>query len=124
MIEDKLKRFVITHIPIRIWRAYLILRNKDAYLRTELDIWEKFYPKGRQVVDIGATRESVEFFKKHGAKTIYTIGDFYGNHVSNGCIKIDIEGSERGMIIETHYANPKLVLLHEYENGVKLWRLD
>ena len=123
MIEDRLKRFVITHIPIRIWRAYLILRNKDNYAQ-ELGIWEKYYPKGDYIVDIGATKESVDFFREHGAKRVYKIGDFYGFHVSNGGIKIDIEGSERGMIIETHYANPKLVLLHEYENGVKLWRLD
>jgi hypothetical protein len=92
----------------------------------EQEIWEKFYPqaKGKYVLDVGADPVSVRFFYSKGAKQVWKIGDFYGTHVSPGCIKVDIEGDEKGMVIETHYPNPKLVLLHDYGNGVKLWRLE
>lgn len=124
-MKNRIKRFIINHVSPKIWRKFANLARED-YSKDELEIWEKYYPKGKgkYIVDIGSDKESMKFFYGHGAKKVYCIGDYFNSHVSDGGIKIDIEGAERGMIIETHYKNPKLVLLHEFENGVKLWRLD
>lgn len=89
----------------------------------EYPLWERFYPwrQGGVVLDIGAEPESTRWFREHGCRTI-PIGHAYGQHID--AIKIDIEGAERGMIVETHFPNPRLHLLHRFENGVQLWRLD
>jgi hypothetical protein len=65
----------------------------------EREIWEKYYPKGSPILDIGADPESVRFFQNRGQQVI-PIGDSFGSHI--GAIKIDIDGSELGMVLETH----------------------
>lgn len=86
----------------------------------EYPIWEQFYPTEGIVLDVGADIESVQWFKQHGARVI-PIGDEFGTHID--AIKIDVEGAERGMIIETHFPKPRLELLHTWPNKVQLWRL-
>lgn len=121
MIAEKIRKFAMYYLPVKVWRKFRFFEKKNL-CANEIEIWRKYYPKGQNILDIGADRDSVRFFYENGAKTVFAIGDQYGIHVD--AIKLDVEGIEKGMIIETHYKNPKLVLLHEFENGVKLWRLD
>ena len=86
-------------------------------------IWEKYYPKNINcVLDIGCEIESYNWFLSHGVKEVIGIGEEWnGKHID--AIKIDIEGAEKNTIIETHFENPKLELLHTWSNGVQLWKL-
>lgn len=121
-LQKRLKKFVIEHVSPKIWRIF----SGSNFYDSEREIWEKYYPKGKgkYILDVGSDDQSLNFFYMHGAKKVYPIGKYFGSEISQGCIKIDIEGIERGMIIETHYANPKLVLLHDFGNGIKIWKLD
>ena len=87
----------------------------------EYSIWARFYPEGKNILDVGCEMESYSFFSLRGSK-VYPIGDAFGSHVDG--IKIDIDGGEWGMIVETHGGDPKLVKLHDFENGAKLYRLE
>lgn len=89
----------------------------------EYPIWEKHYPRGRHVLDVGAEEESIQFFKTHGAEKVYAIGDEVGSHVD--AIKIDIDGAEWGMVVETHGYKPELELLYVHPRGrdVRIYRL-
>ncbi len=91
-------------------------------LRTELAVWHKAYlPVGRTVLDLGAgCGETAQFYLNHGAEKVICIEpnpeclrllhqNFDGDdriHIVNAkidSIKCDIEGSEKDMVIETHF---------------------
>lgn len=87
----------------------------------EYQLWEKYYPQGKTILDVGADPESVEFFKKRG-QTAIPIGDAYGQHLDG--IKIDVDGSELGMVLETHYP-VKWKLLYRFPGTqTRIWRLE
>ncbi len=103
------------------------------YERGEGPFWEAYYPRGTTVLDVGSYIDTPYWFLKHGARRViaidkeqYTFTDPRIHYVRAeiDAIKIDIEGAEKGMIIETHYPNPHLVLLHSWPGDVKLWRLE
>lgn len=88
----------------------------------EYEIWGKFYPQGRRVLDIGADPESVKFFQDRGQEVI-PVGDAFGSHVDG--IKIDIDGDEWGTVVETHVYKPRLTLLYEHpDKATRIYRLD
>lgn len=90
----------------------------------EYPVWERCYPTpaGGTVLDVGADPESVRWFLEHGVRRVIPIGELYGSHLD--AVKIDIEGAERGLVVETHFRQPRLVLLHRWPNGAAIWRLD
>ncbi len=96
----------------------------DPYYRkiveNELDAWHHYYPVGeKQVVDLGAGQgETVQLFLNHGAERVLAVESdpnnlsrlyenfqhdprvqIVGMHV--GGIKVDIDGGEKGMAIES-----------------------
>lgn len=89
---------------------------------SEYPVWERCYPRGKSILDIGADPESISFFKAHGSETVHAIGDEYGSHVD--AWKMDIDGGEWGGVIETHNFIPKLTLIHDWKTGVRIYRLD
>lgn len=90
-------------------------------LRNELDSWHTCYPTGKVAVDIGAgCGETVQFFLNHGAERVLAIEGNPENvkHLTENfqhdprvtifpymidAIKIDIDGAEKGMAVETPY---------------------
>ena len=113
-------------------RAYGI-RIQSNYERNELELWNKTYPKGKVFLDIGSNYDTPYWSLKNGSEKVIAIDKamvFFRDErivfirAKIDAIKIDIEGAEKGMVIETHYANPHLILLNEYPNEVRLWRLD
>lgn len=110
-------------------------------LESELDIWHKTYlPCGETVLDVGAgCGETAQFYLNHGAKRVIAVeGDpvacgylrdnfgrdnrviIVGAHLDH--IKIDIEGGEKDMLIETHWPH-MWQLAHSHGNGADLWKL-
>jgi hypothetical protein len=108
----------------------------SEYEKYEAEIWEKFYPQAKgTVLDVGSHCDSPFWFLRHGASSVVAIDkENFAKELEHpqirfvqaeiDAIKIDIEGAERNMIIETHFENPRLQLLHEFWNGVKLFRLE
>lgn len=112
------------------------------WLRTELSMWHKHYPHGKTVLDLGAGYgETAQFFLNHGAERVICIesdpraveglrANFGGRvgveivqaHVD--AVKVDIEGSEWGLVVETHGAFPRLTRLQNFGSRVGLNRLD
>ena len=107
----------------------------------ELEGWHKWYlPVENTVLDIGAgCGETAFFYLNHGAKKVICIESSpkavellkknFGQdsrviivdaHVDS--IKIDIEGSERNMIVETHFPF-KLRRIETLRQNVALWKL-
>ena len=115
----------------------------SEYLQKELEMWHKFYPKGPGIkLDLGAgCGETANFFLLHGAEKVISIEGEpralalleknFGNDkrviiipaMVKG-IKIDIEGSEWGTVIETHNAYPRLHRLTAFGDRCALHRLD
>ncbi|HXW79000.1 MAG TPA: hypothetical protein VEJ84_05850 [Acidimicrobiales bacterium] len=105
-----------SHLHIRHpWKMWLV---------TELDWWHKDYlpvPQGGTVLDVGAgCGETVEFYLRHGAGHVIAVegdpdaipllrqnfGDdprvtIVAAHIDK--VKVDIEGSEEAMDLETHF---------------------
>lgn len=108
-------------------RGPFLLRLPGMGLRLvwekEYPIWEKYYPRNSPVVDIGADPESIKFFENRGQKVI-PIGDEVGSHIGQGAIKIDIDGGEWGLVIETHEYKPKLKFLYDMGGGTRIYRLE
>ena len=98
------------------------------YVNTELDLWHKYYLpkdiKGKVVLDLGAgCGETIQFYLLHGASQVIAIESdiekmkYIRNNfkeeiikrkviairINIDLIKSDIEGSEKDMIIETHF---------------------
>jgi hypothetical protein len=121
---------------IRTVLFYFLVRlglKRENYYDSEKEIWEKYYPRGNTILDVGSFNDSPFWFLEHGAKRVIAIDQRWFNFEDERVnfikakidgIKIDIEGAEKNMIIETHYQDPKLELVHDFNNGVKLWRLS
>src|SRR5437899_4882266 len=91
-------------------------------LEEELELWHRFYlPVGKTVLDLGAgCGETAFFYLNHGAEKVICVEGDPGaatllrkNFGSDprvtiipefiNSIKMDIEGAEENMIIETHF---------------------
>jgi len=119
-----------------------------GYVKDELPMWHQHYYQNRgTVIDIGAgCGETAMFFLNHGADRVIAIEAdsiaikmFQENfpesyivpenakivlipaHIDH--VKVDIEGAEKGMIIETHFPL-KWNLIEKNRNVTRLWRLD
>ncbi len=101
----------------------LLPKHKNI-LRKELELWHEAYlPIGKRVLDIGAgCGETAEFYLNHGAEFVVCVeGDpgpltrLYMNFGRDprvlivpmmiDSVKVDIEGSEEGMVYETHWSS-------------------
>ena|SRR3972149_8422349 len=119
------------------------------FVETELDLWHKYYippegVEGKTILDLGAgCGETALFYLLHGAKKVicvesdkdcisllaknYMTNPILGNHNIQiiqshiDFIKIDIEGSEKDMVIESHFM-PYLKHLKGFTGTVTLWR--
>lgn len=112
-------------------------------LESELELWHRCYlPIGKTVVDLGAgCGETALFYLNHGAdkviciesddRAIDLLHQNFGEdsrivivqaHVDS--IKVDIEGGEKGMIIETHFPTRFKRLTTLDAPHVKLWRIE
>ena len=121
------------------------------FVRQELDLWHRTYlPAGEVELDVGAgCGETVCFFLNHGSKHVIAIEadpsayqlllQNYGNDPRVTCIqakighvKIDIDGAEKNMILETHFpvrfkklqriAHSEMILWRVEQHGIQ-WRL-
>jgi hypothetical protein len=119
-----------------------------SYVQTELEKWHRYYlPVGKTILDLGAgCGETAFFYLNHGAQRVICIEgnpsalkllkENFGTdsrvvivdaYVDS--IKVDIEGAEEDMVIETHFA-PFLKHLYTLPHsdstlpgGVSIWRL-
>jgi len=123
------------------------LRLLPAYRQTlerELDLWHRAYlPAGRTVLDLGAgCGETAQFYLSHGSELVLAVEsdekaleclreNFKDNkhviilpyHVDK--IKVDIEGAEKDMVLETHFPFKwKKDRLSSWPRSVSLWRLE
>jgi hypothetical protein len=123
------------------FRQLSLTQHHRALLEGELDLWHKYYlPVGRTVLDVGAgCGETALFYLKHGAKRVICIeGDEIAlellvknfGHDERVTIvpaiidstKMDIEGAEENLVLETHfplYFQP----LEKFDENVTLWKL-
>ena len=112
-------------------------------VRKELEMWHvQYLPCGRRVLDIGAgCGETALFYLKHGAEEVVCIeGDSkalamlqrnFGNDRRVRIIpfmiehiKIDIDGAEEGMLVETHFPHEFRHLWRDGDSETRLWRLS
>ena len=115
-------------------------------LSSELGLWHRIYlpiPDNATVLDLGAgCGETALFYLKHGAQKVVAIESnrqCFENLVRNfesstqvvplnetiNQIKCDIEGSENGMVVETHFPFKLKKLEKPVPFGhVWLWRLE
>jgi hypothetical protein len=124
-----------------------LLPEHRSYVDTELELWHRCYlPIGNVVLDLGAgCGETAQFYLNHGAKRVIAIEsnpDAYKLLVKNfahedrvvcvsaniDSVKMDIEGAEKNMILETHFF-PLLKHLHTLRaqgSGVQatIWKLE
>lgn len=101
----------------------------------EYPLWEKYYPKGKVILDVGAEKESIAFFQSKGSYVIPIgpdvplLSGWYDPQLNvrqkvDG-IKIDIDGAEWGMVIETHAYKPRLRKLYQFpKTGTAIYRLE
>jgi hypothetical protein len=124
-----------------------LLPEHSSYLDTELELWHRCYlPVGETVLDLGAgCGETAQFYLNHGAKRVIAIESnpvAYALLAKNfsadervtcisahlDSVKMDIEGFERNMIIETHFFPllRHLKTIHSSGSGVQatIWRLE
>ncbi len=113
-------------------------------LKSELHIWHKHYlPIGKTVLDVGAgCGETAYFYLRHGAERVICIesnpeairmlhANF--NHDARvlileatiDSVKVDIEGGEDKMVLETHFI-PYFKHLHTFNHsyGISLWKIQ
>jgi predicted RNA methylase len=121
----------------------ILLAEYRKAVESELETWHRAYlPVGRAVLDLGAgCGETALFYLKHGAEKVVCIEAnpdaikcLRANFDSDprvlivesriDSIKVDIEGAEEGMVLETHWFNPKLKQTKLWGNGISLWRLE
>lgn len=113
-------------------------------LQNELEMWHRDYlPVHGTVLDLGAgCGETVQFFLLHGAERVIAIEKdptAYSFLIQNflddarvtilpfgvDSIKIDIDGAEEGMVLETHFPHHWKCLGKYSENGpIHHWRLE
>ncbi len=96
-----------------------------SLVQTELEMWhEQYLPCGKKILDIGAgCGETALFYLKHGAEKVVCVeGDPEALRILHrnfdneprviivplmlDHIKIDVDGAEEGMLIETHFPAP------------------
>lgn len=106
-------------------------------LKDELEMWHKNYlPCGKVVLDIGAGNgETAQFYLNHGAETVIAVEpdaklldeNFVNderviiNPFAVDHIKIDIEGAELGMIVETHNSY-KFKKIYSFPSNRSIWK--
>ena len=113
-----------------------------SYVETELKMWHETYlPVGKTVLDVGAgCGETAFFYLNHGADHVICVEsdpeavahlkkNFGGDSrvtilpFQVNSIKIDVEGSEDGMVFETHFP-VKFKSVRRLGPDVKLWRVE
>ncbi len=113
-----------------------------SYVETELEQWHDWYlPVGRTVLDLGAgCGETAFFYLNHGAERVIAVEcdpeavmllrENFANDdrvtiidARIDSIKTDVEGSERNMIIETHFPF-KLIKVKALTRNVTIWKLS
>ncbi len=124
----------------------ILCENHRNTLTAELEMWHRNYlPAGRSVLDLGAgCGETVMFYLNHGAENVLAVEgnsecfrnlakNFGGDgrvslhHIMIDHLKVDIEGGEKGMIIETHFPfrlKQRAALRVPGAFGARLWRLE
>ena len=124
------------------YRRLKLTETHRSYVETELQQWHDWYlPVGSTVLDLGAgCGETTFLYLNHGAKRVIAVEsdpeavmllrENFANddrvtiidaHIDS--IKTDIEGSERNMIIETHFPF-KLRKIKALTRDVTIWRLS
>jgi len=123
------------------FRSLALTEQHRATLEGELDMWHKHYlPIGQTVLDVGAgCGETALFYLKHGAQRVICIeadktalellvknfgSDDRVSIVSArvDSIKIDIEGDEENLVVESHFP-PYFQRLEKLDENVILWKL-
>jgi len=123
------------------FRQLSLTEHHRALLEGELGLWHKHYlPVGRTVLDVGAgCGETALFYLKHGAQRVICIeGDekalellsrnFGGDDRVTivpavvDSAKIDIEGGEENLVVESHFP-PYFQPLEKLDENVTLWKL-
>ena len=113
-----------------------------ALVRKELEMWHHHYlPCGKTVLDVGAgCGETAFFYLKHGAERVVAIeGDpqalniLYHNFEKDprvtivpamlDHIKVDVEGAEEGMLLETHFPHELRHLWRDGDSDTRLWKV-
>ena len=97
-----------------------------SYITNELELWHRVYlppdgVRGKEVLDLGAgCGETAQFYLLHGAKRVISVEcdpsclEMLRRNFGNdsrvtivaskiGHVKMDIEGGEKNMILETHF---------------------
>ncbi len=113
-----------------------------ARIERELPLWHRCYlPVGKTVLDVGAGMgETALFYLNHGASRVICIEadpeslkhlreNFRNDpriqvidaHIDS--VKVDIEGGERGMVVETHFP-PRFSKLWNPWPGLALWKIE
>lgn len=129
--------------------SHLKLDRQHQYiLDTELAIWHKWYltkpdyqfGKDETVLDVGAGNgETAQFYLNHGASHVISVEpeakllyENFGNDkrvlivpLAVNIIKIDGEGCERNMVVESHWVPLRWKVLHRYRTLFgRVWRLE
>jgi hypothetical protein len=118
-----------------------LTEHHRATLENELELWHRYYlPVGPTVLDVGAgCGETALFYLKHGALRVVCIeGDekalellaknfAHDDRVTIvpavvDSIKIDIEGGEENLVLESHFP-PRFQSLKKLDENVTLWKL-
>ena len=124
------------------FRDLSLTEQHRATLEHELELWHRYYlPIGRTVLDVGAgCGETAHFYLNHGAQRVICIeGDvktleFLRRNFGSDArvtivpaildsIKIDIEGAEENLVVESHFP-PHFHPLEKLDENVTLWKLQ
>ena len=111
-----------------------------AILKNELEHWHRWYlPVKGTVLDIGAGNgETAQFYLNHGASHVVCIEPetdyLYLNFgkdpritiipLAIDSIKIDAEGVERNMVVETHFPVRFRLLNKIMATQIRIWKLE
>jgi predicted RNA methylase len=114
-----------------------------ALVLKELEMWHvQYLPCGRRVLDVGAgCGETALFYLKHGAEQVVCIegdpkvlGILHRNFDKDprvtivplmlDHIKVDVDGAEEGMLVETHFPHELRHLWRDGDSETRLWRLS
>ena len=120
-----------------------LTKEHREMLSGELETWHRVYlPVGDTVLDVGAgCGETALLYLNHGAKKVICIEcdpealkhlrkNFSSDdrvlivNVRIDSIKIDIEGSEDGLVIETHFPFKMRKMYRHFLGYAELWRLQ